>query len=259
MNTAALRVLLTLTLVSHGLPTLAAGENDANLVEAVGRGDQHIIKLMMDMGAKPRGTDRSGNTAVLAAAAQGNLALARKFADLGSDIDRKGGTGFTPLGIAALNGDVRMVEFLIKSGAQLDTRNDNGGTALTNALDAGNNRIADMLVKAGADVDIANRDGLTPLMLVLQEDKPDAALLDGILARKPDLRATDAEGRSALFIVILQHKQSMTGRLLAMGANPNQLALGYRPLHWAEVFGEPAIVQLLVAAGAKPARLAGGM
>ncbi len=259
MNMAALRVLLTLSLLLHLVPALAAGEDDANLVEAVGRGDQHIIKLMMDRGANPRGTDRSGNTAVLAAAAQGNLALARKFADLGSDIDSKGGNGFTPLGIAALHGDARMVEFLIKSGARLDTRNDNGGTALTNALDAGNNRIADMLLHAGADVDIPNRDGLTPLMLLLLADKPDAALLEAVLARKPDLRATDAEGRSALFIVILQHKQSMAGRLLAMGANPNQLALGYRPLHWADVFGEPAIVQLLEAAGAKPARLASGM
>ncbi|MES1998345.1 MAG: ankyrin repeat domain-containing protein [Pseudomonadota bacterium] len=259
MNTAALRVLLTLTLLSHGLPTLAAGENDANLVEAVGRGDKHIIKLMTDMGANPRGTDQSGNTAVLAAAAQGNLALARKYADLGSDIDRKGGNGFTPLGIAALNGDVRMVEFLIKSGAELDTRNDNGGTALTNALEAGHYRVADLLLKAGADVDIANRDGMTPLMLVLQEDKPDVALLDGVLARKPDLRATDLEGRSVLFIAILQHNQSVAERLLAMGANPNQLAMGYLPLHWASVFGEPVIAKLLEVAGAKPARLARGV
>ena len=259
MNTSVLRMLLTLFLLSHLASTMAAGEDDANLVEAVGRGDQHIIKLMMDRGANPQGTDRSGNTAVLAAAAQGNLALARKFADLGSDIDRKGGTGFTPLGIAALNGDVRMVQFLIKSGAQLDTRNDNGGSALTNALEAGNYRVADLLLKAGADVDIANRDGMTPLMLALQEDKPDASLLDGILARKPDLGAIDVEGRSTLFIAILQHKQSVVEHLLAMGANPNQLAMGYRPLHWADVFGEPAMVQLLVAAGAKPARLASGM
>jgi ankyrin repeat protein len=252
MKRAALRVSLMLVALAHGLPALAAGENDANLVEAVGRGDQHIIKLMMEMGGNPQGTDRFGNTAVLAAAAQGNLALARKFAELGADINRKGGSGFTPLGIAALNGDVRMVAFLIKSGAELDTRNDNGGTALTNALEAGHDRVAEMLLKAGADVDIANRDGMTPLMLVLQEVAPDATLLDGILARKPDLRATDAEGRSALYIAIVQHNQPVVARLLAMGANPNQLAMGYRPLHWAGVFGDPAVIRALQQVGAKP-------
>ncbi len=251
MKLAGLRMLVTMCLLMHLVPSIAGGEVDANLVDAVRHGDQHLIKLLMGMGANPRATDRSGNTAVLMAAAQGNLALARKFADLGSDIDSKGGIGFTPLGIAALHGDTRMVEFLIKSGARLDTLNDNGGTALTNALEAGYSHIAEILLHAGANVDIPNRDGLTPLMLVLQADDGDASLFDAVLARKPDLRVLDAEGRSALFFAILQQNKSTVARLLAMGADPNQPALGYRPLHWARVAGSPDMAKLLEEAGAR--------
>jgi ankyrin repeat protein len=41
----------------------------------------------------------------------------------------------------------------------------------------------------------------------------------------------------------------VVARMLAMGANPNQITQGYRPMHWAMILGGPDYAKLFAEAG----------
>ncbi len=88
--------------------------------------------------------------------------------------------GSTAIMYAAANGDLDLVRALLKAGANVKLKNQFGTSALTEASIIGNAPIIDALLKAGADANFKTPDGETPLMAAARSGKVDAAktLLD---------------------------------------------------------------------------------
>lgn len=116
--------------------------------------------------------------------------------------------------------------FLLGKGARADIQNKDGDTPLMLATQLGWVEGAELLLRVGANVDLPNRRGETPLMFAV--------------------RNTDA---------------AMVRMLLGKGANPKRTdnVTGYSALdHAKQNVRAAAIVKLLEAAPAKPARPAAG-
>ena len=126
--------------------------------------------------------------------------------------------GATPLLSAANHGNVAVVKLLLDSGANI---NKQSGTEKINplygAVDSGHFAIVTLLIGAGANINQQNRLGETPLYCAAEKNYTEIALI-----------------------------------LIKAGANANLTENGYgmSPLHKAAVFGNVAIINALVAAGA---------
>tara|TARA_B100002003_G_C13934053_1_gene453648 strand:+ start:235 stop:771 length:537 start_codon:yes stop_codon:yes gene_type:complete len=133
---------LVLGLVSLGAPIYA--QREANLWEAVARGDLGRLHQALEAGVDP---------------------------------DVLEPNGATPLIVAAMFGQTELVRFLIDNEASLDIQNNDGATALHVASLFGHPQAVELLLAAGAARELRNNDGRTPLDLV---SGPWSEELDGL-------------------------------------------------------------------------------
>jgi ankyrin repeat protein len=92
------------------------------------------------------------NTALQAAALQGDTEIVRTLIGSGADVQCKGGYHGTALQAAAFCGSENIVDMLIASGADVGTEGGCFGTALQAAAFRGNEEIVGILIASGADV-----------------------------------------------------------------------------------------------------------
>src|SRR5580658_998270 len=93
----------------------------------------------------------AAETTPLAAAESGDHAAAiRLAATKGANVNATGADGSTALMYAAANGDLELVRALIKAGANVKLKNQLGTSALTEASIIGATPIIEALLKAGA-------------------------------------------------------------------------------------------------------------
>jgi ankyrin repeat protein len=119
------------------------------------------------------------------------------------------------------HGDLELAQRLIRAGAKVNVKNDYGSTPMAEAAILGRADLLETLLKAGADVESPNADGQTSLMVVARTGRFDAARL-----------------------------------LLKYGAKVNAVERwrGQTALMWASAQKQPAMVEVLIAAGATSTR-----
>ena len=165
-------------------------------------------------------------TTLLAAAGAAGLVDAVKSGDRAAalallqqkvNVNAPESDGTTALHWAVQRDDLDLVERLIKAGANVNAKNDYGSSPMSEAALNGNIAILDKLLKAGADVESPNADGQTALMVIARSNNVDAAKL-----------------------------------LLSHGANANAVEKFHEQtaLIWASAQAQPAMVKVLVDAGA---------
>ena len=130
--------------------TTNAGEKKTVLMYAAEKGQQIMIKLILDMAAdtfknKPESTDTM-------------YAVLNKLVNI-VDINSR-----TALMFAAANGHTETVSFLIDKGADILITDLNGKTALMFAAENGHTEIVSFLIGKGADILITDSKGKTALM-----------------------------------------------------------------------------------------------
>src|SRR6204780_5326534 len=189
----------------------------------------------------------------------------------GVDVNAAGADGSTAVMYAAANGDLELIHALIKAGANVKLSNQFGTSALTEAAIIGSAPIIETLLKAGADANFKTPNGETPLMVAARTGKVDAA--KALLDAGADINAKETWGeQSALMWAPAQSQADMGKFLAANGANLNDHGKvnqwermiiqeprpkdmnkgGFTPLHYAAREGCAACVQNLLAAGADP-------
>src|SRR5580698_1428711 len=100
------------------------------------------------------------SNALLDAAESGDHAAALRLAGVkGANVNATGNDGSSAIMYAAANGDLELVRALIKAGANVKLSNQLGTSALTEAAIIGSAPIIEALLKAGADPNFRTTDG----------------------------------------------------------------------------------------------------
>ena len=217
-------------------------------------------------------TMAAGEVTLLNAAESGDHAAAMRLASTkGVNVNAAGADATTAVMYAAANGDLELVRALIRAGADVKLKNQFGTSALTEAAIIGSGPVIDALLKAGAEPNFKTPDDETPLMAAARSGKVEAA--KALLDAGADINAKETwGGQSALMWAAAQGQADMVKFLASKGANLNDHGKinqwerkviqeprpkdmnkgGFTPLHYAAREGCAACVQNLLTAGADP-------
>ena len=138
------------------------------LIAAAYRNDLEIVDILIDAGADVNVQDHTQQSAYLIATSEGYLELLLKTLQAGADVHSKDSYNGTGLIRAAERGHVEIIQELLKTDIPIDHVNRLGWTALLEAIILGeggerHTEVVRLMVEAGADVNLANSNGVTPL------------------------------------------------------------------------------------------------
>ncbi len=204
--------------------------------------------------------DGRGNGPLLWAAAYGSAAALEILLDAGADPNQANSLGITPLIAAAT--EPAKVKLLLAKGAKVEAKSQIGQQALTVAAASPQaSESVRLLLAAGADVNARGARGTTALLAAMGTAcaAENARLL---LAAGADVKALDGAGFGVMHGVA-SCPVDLLAEMLKRGANVNQqntltdrvkkgeiLLKGISPLMLAAAHREPAVIELLLKAGA---------
>ncbi len=139
------------------------------LAEAVVKGQEDTVKLLLSNEADVNAYLPSGSTAIDLAALKGHDAIVRLLIANGADVNSRNRDGTMPLYDAALSGHLTTVVILLAQGAEINAQETQSGTtALYAAASFGWEDVAALLLEKGADPNIHSRGGESPLHAALE-------------------------------------------------------------------------------------------
>ena len=212
---------------------------------------------------------------LLQAVKRGDATGVREILGRDADVNVRQGDGATALHWAAHLNDLETVDLLIRASADVDAANDLGVTPLWVAATAGSAVMVAKLLEARGDPNIAPDTGGTPLMIAARQGN--VAAVRSLLAHGADANATEgAQGQTALMWAVARRHPEVVRVLLDAGADLHartkssrrhallccQKSLGktegavwveqggFTPLLFAARHGDAASAALLLAAGA---------
>lgn len=127
---------------------------DRELMAAVDAGDVAAVRQLVEKGANVDTRIRGDGTALIRAAARGQLPMAEALLQLGADVEKSSRGDGNPLIAAAMAGHDDVVERLLAAGANVDAVVAGDETPLINAARQGHLEIVKRLVAHGADVNL---------------------------------------------------------------------------------------------------------
>ena len=179
--------------------------------------------------------------------------LARRLLEAGADANRPSGYGLRPLSIAIENSDLAMVQLLLAHGADANQPDHAGETPLMVAARTGSVGVVQALIKAGAIVDVREPQyQQTALMMAVRAGAPEVASV--LLSKGADVNARTLAGEAPKNRLPAQNAGSK-GIGISRGGWPERgqrapVGGAKTPLLYATRLGNPALVKLLVEAGA---------
>ena len=152
----------------------------------------------------------------------------------------------TALHIGVLKGHLGVVRFMLEHGTDVNVRNNDGRTPLILALWKGFFEIVKLLLDAGADLNVCDKRGRTPLSQAVFAGHFEAVKL--LLEKRADPSYIGHDKDKALHAARKHGDASTSKTLTKNGIN----SWSQTPLHLAAQSTCPAIVHLLIRAGANP-------
>ena len=173
-----------------------------------------VIVAVVFLPARPV---RAADSALLAAAAAGDMSAVRAFAKQGQDVNAAGTDGATALHWVVRAEDVETTDVLLKAGARVAAANAFGVTPVYLAAESGNATLIRRLLDAGADVNQTDRTGDTLLMAAVRAGETDAVQL--LLDRGAQVNAVEPElGHTPLMYAARGDHATIVRLLIARGA-----------------------------------------
>ena len=160
------------SLLSKGVNPNAVDPNgNPMLLLAIKDNSSQVIDLLL---SNPKTdvdlSNKSGETPLMIASIQGNLALVKTLVLKHKAILDH--IGWTPLHYACAKGHLEVAEFLIVNGALIDSVSLNGTTPLMMAVQSGNEQLVKLLLDKGANLQLRNTQGLSAIDIADIYDKP---------------------------------------------------------------------------------------
>lgn len=131
-------------------------------VDAIKVGDIESLKEMLDCGLDVN--SKNYEISLLSFASfKGNEEMVKMLMERGADVNLKSEVGSTALINSARSGNKTILEMLINNGADVNAQESDGRTALMYAAWGNRTEIFKMLLAAGADVSLKDKNGDTAL------------------------------------------------------------------------------------------------
>lgn len=166
---------------------------NAQLAEAVVRGDEALARELIAAGSNPNAVDEREQPLLHWVMKQEDRDGFRLLLSLGADPARGDADGRTALHLAAMGRSPYWLETLLEHGMAPDTPNTvTGATPLFDALRADSEQNIDLLLRAGANVSAVDRNRATPLHQAALVNNTAAVLK--FLEAGADPSATDRTG-----------------------------------------------------------------
>ena len=188
-----------------------------------------------------------------AAAHAGDTIAITAFLDGGININaQEADEGRTALISAAARGDLEVVNLLLQRGADPNVTDNIGDTALLHALEARYDQVEQVLLNhPKLDPHARGFNGVTALSKYVWREQKDA--VQKLLDLGADVNAQDNDGDAPLHGAAQSGNVEILDLLLAKGANPNlKNKYGGTPLMWAVVFDQEEVTRRLIERGADP-------
>ncbi|GJN94302.1 hypothetical protein Rhopal_007376-T1 [Rhodotorula paludigena] len=156
--------------------------------------------------------------------------------------------GITPLHWAAINGHTLFCKALVDRGAQIDARGgDLDATPVMWAARNGHLGVVHLLLQYGADPTLVDSQGFNALHLAVHSSSAFLVAYLVFTLQPLALDAADPEGHTALAWAAYQGDAISVELLLAAGADPARAdAAGLTPLHWAVTKGNATCIRRVV-------------
>jgi ankyrin len=157
------------------------------------------------------------NGALALAAERGDQALVRSLIQQGADVNATGIDGSTPLQRAVFADRFDVASLLVKAGARVTATDRYGVTALALACINGNAKMIRLLIEAGADPNAVDSAGEPALMAAARTGVPDAlrALVDA--GAKVDARDTQFQ-QTSLMVAVRENQADAVAFLISQHA-----------------------------------------
>ena len=222
--------------------TLGASAADAQLLQAVKRGDATGVREILGRDADVNVRQGDGATALHWAAHLNDLETADLLIRAGADVDAANDLGVTPLWVAATAGSAAMVAKLLEARGDPNITPGTGGTPLMITARQGNVAAVGSLLAHGADVNATEgAQGQTALMWAVARRHPEVVRV--LLDAGADLHARTKSSRRHVLLCCQKSLGKTEGAVWVEQG-------GFTPLLFAARHGDAASAALLLAAGA---------
>jgi len=200
----------------------ANAANDFKMIplsEACTNGNAGLVRALLKSGAHPNTAVATGETPLMTCAKSGSVDAVRMLIEYGAAINAKEPEqNQTALMWAAAERHPDVVKALIDAHADLTANTKQGFTAIHFAARVGDLESVKLLLAAGVDVNIlthaeggANR----------------------VTSQLGIAKTVGALGYTPLLVAVVRGQVDLAQYLLDHGADPNNIAAGFTPLHWA--------------------------
>ncbi len=233
---------------------LAQYQGATPLCLAAQQGYAEVVKLLLDKdGINVNLAAPSGATPLYVAAQNGHVEVVKLLlAAPGINVNPAAlPENASPLVAAVQFGHEKVVKLLLAApGIGIDMQKDDGATPLFIAAQGSCLGIVEQLVRRGADINLALHTGETPLGTAARRGNLEVVRF---LLQVPGIQVEQANKNGTAPLGIASHRghQDIVMLLLRRGANPNRVnKSGFTQLHSSCLYGNEAVVRMLVDAGA---------
>jgi ankyrin repeat protein len=189
------------------------------LSEACINGNAAFVRALLKSGANPNTPVATGETPLMTCARTGNADAVRMLIEYGATVNAKEPMqNQTALMWAAAERHPDVVKAFIDAHADLTANSKQGFTAIHFAARVGDLESVKLLVAAGVDVNILTQ-------------TPGGA--NRVTSQLGIAKTVGALGYTPLLVAVVRGQVDLALYLLDHGADPNNIAAGFTPLHWA--------------------------
>ncbi|EWZ34098.1 hypothetical protein BFJ63_vAg12664 [Fusarium oxysporum f. sp. narcissi] len=210
------------------------------------RGNEEVVKALLDAGADVSAVDKEGWTPLLFAVVEGRLEVAKLLIEKGARAMDPHRRGWMPLHSAIWAGHTEMVKLLIENGASVVAADRDGWVPLHYASCRRHVEIVKLLIEKGSDIMAATKAGVTPLHSASGTGHTEVAKL--LVEEGASIMAATWRGFTPLHTAAQYGHCQVTKLLIEKGATVRtERRDGWTPLHSASANGHTEVVKLLLA------------